>query len=146
VEFIMKSEGQSVSRSARFGIGVLMLASAAVVLVGNVRAATSAGWYTPQQAQAGQQSFNNYCAECHRPDLTGAEGPALLGDAFLKKWGNKPLSDLFNFEHANMPATNPGSLPDDTMWSITAYILQKNGFAAGSTSLGQQLATRTLAK
>jgi mono/diheme cytochrome c family protein len=130
----------------RVGIGALMLASAGIVLVGNVRAANNAGWYTQQQAQRGQQSFNNYCAECHRPDLTGAVGPALVGDAFLKKWGNKPLSDLYTFEHTNMPATNPGSLPDDTMWSITAFILEKNGFAAGSTSLGQPLANRTLAK
>lgn len=130
----------------RLGIGALMLASAGIVLVGNVRAANNAGWYTQQQAQRGQQSFNNYCAECHRPDLTGAAGPALVGDAFLKKWGNKALSDLYTFEHTNMPATNPGSLPDDTMWSITAFILEKNGFAAGSTSLGQPLANRTLAK
>jgi len=142
----MKSESQSRSRTAGFSIALLMLASAGIVLVGNARAANASGWYTQEQAQRGEQSFNNYCAQCHRPDLTGAEGPALVGGAFLKKWGNKPLSDLFNFEHANMPATNPGSLPDDTMWSITAYILQKNGFAAGSTSLGQQLATRTLAK
>jgi mono/diheme cytochrome c family protein len=146
VEFVMKSEGQSGSRSVHLGIGALMLASAAVVLVGNVRAANATGWYTPAQAQAGQQYFNNYCAECHRPDLTGAAGPALVGDAFLKKWGNKPLADLFNFEHQNMPATNPGSLPNDTMWSITAFILQKNGFGAGTASLNQQLAKRTLVK
>jgi len=55
-------------------------------------------------------------------------------DAFLRQWSNKPLGDLFSFEHSNMPATSPGSLPDDTMWTITAFILQKNGFAAGSTA------------
>lgn len=142
----MTSKSQSRSRSAGLGIGLLMLASAGIVLVGNARAANTNGWYTQQQAQHGQQYFNNYCAECHRPDLTGAAGPALVGDSFLKQWSNKPLADLFNFEHSNMPATNPGSLPDDTMWSITAFILQKNGFAAGSTSLGQQVANRTLAK
>lgn len=69
--------------------------------------------------------------------MTGAAGPALIGDAFLKKWSNKPLDDLFTFEHTNMPATNPGSLPDDTVWAITAYILQKNNFPAGPVALSQ---------
>ena len=142
----MSSEGQSRSRSARLGIAVFMLASAGIVRVGNVRAEDANGWYTQEQAQRGHPYYNNYCAQCHRPDLMGAEGPALVGDAFLKKWGNKPLADLFNYEHSTMPATTPGSLPDDTMWAITAYILQKNGFAAGSTPLGRQVASRPLAK
>jgi hypothetical protein len=78
------------------------------------------------------------------PDLTGAVGPALVGDAFLKNWSNKPLDDLFNFEHSKMPATNPGSLPDDTVWTITAYILQKNGLPAGSTALSQPTAANRM--
>lgn len=110
------------------------------------RAADDTGWYTQDQATRGHQLFNNFCAQCHRPDLTGAAGPALIGDAFLKKWGNKPLGDLFTFEHANMPATNPGSLPEDTVWTITAYILQKNGFPAGPVVLSQPTgANRVLA-
>jgi hypothetical protein len=32
------------------------------------------------------------------------------------------------------------------MWLITAYILQKNGFPAGSSALNAQTAARTLAK
>ena len=80
-------------------------------------------------------------------ELTGAEGPALLGDAFLKRWTNQPLGNLVGFEHSKMPATNPGSLPDNTMWTITAFVLQKNGFSSGSVALNQQTgASRTLAK
>ena len=40
------------------------------------------GWYTQDQASHGHLLFNNYCAECHRPDLTGAIGPALKGKDF----------------------------------------------------------------
>lgn len=109
------------------------------------RSADVKGWYTQAQADQGHQLFNNYCAECHRPDLTGAMGPALVGDAFLKRWGNRPLGDLFGFEHSKMPAVNPGSVPDSEMWAITAYILEKNGFPAGSTALSQETgASRTL--
>ena len=109
------------------------------------RSADVKGWYTQAQAEQGHQLFNNYCAECHRPDLTGAMGPALVGDAFLKRWGNRPLGDLFGFEHSKMPAVNPGSVPDSELWNITAYILQKNGFPAGSTTLSRETgAKRTL--
>jgi len=32
---------------------------------------TATGWFQQAQAEQGHQLFNNYCAECHRPDLTG---------------------------------------------------------------------------
>ena len=125
----------------------MALACAAIVAAGRAHAASANGWYTPEQAQQGQQYFNNYCAQCHRPDLTGAAGPALVGDAFLKQWTNQPLGNLFGFEHSKMPATNPGSLPENTMWTITAFVLQKNGFPSGSVALNRQTgASRTLAK
>ena len=94
------------------------------------------GWYTAAQAEQGHELFDNLCAQCHRPDLTGAMGPALVGDAFRQRWANRPLGDLFDFEHSQMPAVNPGSVPDEQMWPITAYILQKNGFLPGQTALG----------
>jgi S-disulfanyl-L-cysteine oxidoreductase SoxD len=106
---------------------------------------SSDGWYTADQAAHGHITFNSYCAECHRPDLKGALGPALVGDPFLSQWINKPLGNLFEFEHTKMPANNPGSVPDEKMWNITAYILQKNGFPVGTTPLGVQSAARTLA-
>ena len=93
------------------------------------------GWFQPAQASAGHQTFNNYCAQCHSPELTGAAGPALVGQSFLSQWSKKPLSDLYAYEHQNMPATNPGSVPADQLWKITAYILQKNGFPSGSTDV-----------
>jgi mono/diheme cytochrome c family protein len=102
------------------------------------------GWFTQAQATQGQQYFNNQCAQCHRPDLKGAAGPALVGPAFLATWGNKPLSALYTFEHTKMPAVNPGSVPPDQLWAITAFILEKNGFAAGSAALGDAASSRVL--
>jgi mono/diheme cytochrome c family protein len=123
-----------------------VLAGFGVALSSGALAADSPGWYSQEQAAAGHITFNSYCAQCHRPDLKGALGPALVGDAFLQTWLNKPLGDLFNFEHSKMPANNPGSVPDDKLWTITAYILQKNGFPAGSTPLSAQAQSRVLAK
>jgi hypothetical protein len=73
-------------------------------------------------------------------------GPALVGDAFLSRWSNKPLGSLFNFEHTTMPAVNPGSVPTDQMWAITAYILERNGFPAGSTPLNQNTGANRILK
>jgi mono/diheme cytochrome c family protein len=137
---IMKPDVRSKCRSLQPGIVFSLLVCAGIAVSGGARAAGQDGWYTQDQATRGHQLFNNYCAQCHRPDLTGAAGPALVGETFLTQWNNKPLSDLFSFEHSKMPATNPGSVPDDTMWNITAYILQKNGLPAGSVALSQPTA------
>jgi mono/diheme cytochrome c family protein len=94
---------------------------------------TQAGWYTPAQAHQGQVIYNSYCAECHRPDLTGAMGPALLGKRFISKW--KTLREFYNFEHTTMPANEPGTVPDAQLVKITAFILLQNGFPSGNAPL-----------
>jgi S-disulfanyl-L-cysteine oxidoreductase SoxD len=145
------------SRRIRVDIGLSLAAILAVavelisVTPSVAKVSTSAhaanvsdGWYTPDQAAHGHVTFNSFCAECHRPDLRGAMGPALVGDAFLQTWANRPLGDLFTFVHTKMPANNPGSVPEDKLWIITAYILQKNGFPSGNTPLGAQAEGRVL--
>jgi mono/diheme cytochrome c family protein len=127
-------------------LSALPLFSLGAVFVIARPALAADGWFSQAQAARGHQLFNNQCAQCHRPDLTGAAGPALVGADFLAKWGNKPLSDLYDFEHTSMPATNPGSVPPDQLWAITAYILQKNGFPAGSSDLGDAASSRALTK
>ncbi len=144
-------------RQARGGTraaAALALTLAATALAGGLAAsaqdaATTAapngsGWFTAAQATSGQQLFNNYCAECHRPDLTGADGPALKGAAFLKAFGGQPLSDLYGVEHTTMPAVNPGSLPATTLLPITAFILQQNGLPAGDAPLDEAALKQTL--
>ena len=137
----------SLCLAAVLAVAVELIAITPSVAKGSteVRAADGGdGWYTPDQAAHGHITFNSFCAECHRPDLRGALGPALVGDAFLATWANRPLGDLFTFEHTKMPANNPGSVPEDKLWIITAYILQKNGFPSGSTPLGAQAEGRVL--
>jgi mono/diheme cytochrome c family protein len=127
-------------------MGLVALLGVGIAVSFNVRAADDKGWYTADQAARGHPAYNSYCAQCHGPELKGAMGPPLLGDAFINKWAHKPLLDLFNYEQSKMPPTNPGSVPEDKMWLITAYILQKNGFPAGSSPLDAQTAARALVK
>ncbi|GJE29269.1 c-type cytochrome [Methylobacterium organophilum] len=93
------------------------------------------GPFTQQQAEDGHTKFNNHCAQCHRPNLSGAQGPALVGDAFKEKWAGKPVADLRTYIHENMPQNAPGSLPDDQLDPIVAHILSKNGVTAGDKPL-----------
>jgi S-disulfanyl-L-cysteine oxidoreductase SoxD len=135
------------SLAAVLAVAVELIATAPSLAQGSTGAPAandSEGWYTPDQAAHGHITFNSFCAECHRPDLRGALGPALVGDAFLATWAKRPLGDLYTFEHTKMPANNPGSVPEDKLWNITAYILQKNGFPPGSTPLGAQADARVL--
>jgi mono/diheme cytochrome c family protein len=138
-------EEQSMSTSHRFNSKFAYFTAVGIALstLNTTQVQADDGWFTQAEAVSGHQTFNNYCAQCHGPELTGAAGPALIGQPFLAQWSNKPLSDLYDFEHQNMPATNPGSVPGDQLWKITAYILQKNGFAAGNTNIATN-ASKTL--
>ena len=100
----------------------------------------SPGPFTQDQASKGELVFNDYCAECHRPDLTGALGPSLVNDAFKAQWSGKPVSDLRDWIRANMPPNAPGTLPDEQLDPILARILQRNGIAPGEKPLDAQSA------
>jgi S-disulfanyl-L-cysteine oxidoreductase SoxD len=140
------SEELAVSRISLILIsGVCALAGASFAEAQQTSQATT-GWFQQAQAEQGHQLFNNYCAECHGPDLSGALGPALKGSAFLNKWTGKPLSALYHFEHTTMPALSPDSLPDADYMAITAYILQQDGYVAGSEPLNRVKIGRTLPK
>jgi S-disulfanyl-L-cysteine oxidoreductase SoxD len=88
------------------------------------------GWYTEAQASKGQGYFNTFCAQCHRPDLSGAMGPTLKGNQFLE--GYKTGEDLYRYSKDKMPVTNPGSVPDKYMLPIVAFILSENGLPGGT--------------
>ena len=96
-----------------------------------VAAPTLDGPFTERQAERGQAIYNDHCAECHRPDLTGALG------AFKRSWAGKPVSDLRAWIKANMPPNAPDTLPDDQLDPIVALILMKNGVAPGQTPLSK---------
>ncbi len=66
-------------------------------------------------------------------DLSGGnDAPPLAGRIFISTWRGRSTKDLFEYLSASMP---PGgaSLSADTYESITAFILEANGAAAGQT-------------
>ncbi|MGU3540948.1 c-type cytochrome [Methylobacterium sp. A54F] len=110
--------------------------AAALLVAALCTGKAAAGPFTEGQAERGAVVFNDYCAECHRPDLTGALGPALVGAPFRARWGGRPVSDLRDWIRANMPPNAPDTLPDAQLDPITAWILRENGERPGSRPLG----------
>lgn len=93
------------------------------------------GWFTADQAAHGARDYKEHCSGCHGPDLAGGKGPALVGDAFLAKWGRRTLAELYGFAHGRMPLNAPGALEQQQYADIAAYVLSRNGFVPGTTPL-----------
>jgi len=95
--------------------------------------------YTADQATKGAVAYFQNCAMCHGPLLDGQSGgysgPALKGPEFADPSYDFHISDIFNFVAKLMPAATPGSLSHEQDVQIMAYILQQNGYPAGSKEL-----------
>ena len=96
--------------------------------------------FTKQQADDGHIKFNNLCAQCHRPDLSGAMGPALTGDQFKARWGGKSIAELRSYINENMPKTAPHSLTPDKLDPIVAWIIAKNGEQPSDKPMSEETA------
>jgi alcohol dehydrogenase (cytochrome c) len=96
--------------------------------------------YTRQQAEAGRATYASYCANCHGPHLSdGPQGAPLKGPAFMKKYGDRSVLDLFQIARTTMPVANPGSLDAATYASLVAFLLQENAIVAGPSELPSDL-------
>ena len=95
------------------------------------------GVFTADQALRGKSGYDGVCARCHGVPLTGSDGngPTLKGPAFLAHWDKDTLGSLYTKIRDTMPAGSPGTLTDEVKLQILAYVLQQNGFPAGTTDL-----------
>lgn len=100
------------------------------------QARTARGWFTPEQAERGEEDYTQHCARCHGDGLQGdGANPALAGEAFMSRWGGESVHTLFQISKHTMPLDNPNSLGDDSYAAIVAYILEENGFPSGTQEL-----------
>jgi alcohol dehydrogenase (cytochrome c) len=80
------------------------------------------------QVERGRTAYAQECAACHGADLTGGQfATALKGPAFLAKWGDAPIANLYDYLHRSMPPAKAGALPDETYAALAALILHENG-------------------
>ena len=94
-----------------------------------------AGVYTSAQADRGRSVVANHCSECHHEDLSGGEGPALVGPTFMLKWEMLSVERLFHKIRDTMPEVGSTDVSDAQKLDTVAYILQQNGFPAGAAEL-----------
>ena len=93
------------------------------------------GIYTEAQAERGKATFNTACIRCHGADLAGTTAPALKGDRFQTSWGGDVVERLFGKIRDTMPPNFGTILDDKQKLDIVTYILQTNGYPAGTTEL-----------
>ena len=93
------------------------------------------GVYTDVQARRGALT-SGLCTQCHGEGLEGGPAPELRGGAFLARWDNRTVGELFDLIRLRMPDDDPGSLPREESADLVAYILALNGFPAGAAEIG----------
>ncbi|HVW91289.1 MAG TPA: cytochrome c [Devosia sp.] len=104
--------------------------------------ADSAVSFTATQARQGDAVYKDNCAACHGDSLQGAlDAPILTGPLFQANWFGKPANVLFDFVSTNMPQDRPGALTPQQYAQVIAFILSKNGVAAGDSPLPSDSAT-----
>ena len=95
--------------------------------------------YTADQATAGAAVYSQSCAACHGPQLEGVAAPALKGSVFGEMATAQSLTadSLLDVIVNTMPQSDPGSLKPEDYAAVTAYVLQQNGYPAGTTPLAK---------
>lgn len=94
-----------------------------------------AGVYTAAQADRGHAVMQQHCSECHGEDFGGGEAPALIGSTFMIKWETHTVERLFEKIRDTMPSRESTDVSEKEKLDAVAYILQQNGFPAGSVEL-----------
>ena len=92
---------------------------------------------TDAQVDAGRTLYARHCSSCHGADLQGGAGVALSGGAFISTWRGRSLRDLHALVAKQMPLNAPGTLKPEEVFSILAFVLNRNGYPADGVSLGQ---------
>lgn len=140
--FLVSSAGQAFAQApARYGIGRAATPAEIAALDIDVRpdgAGLPAGSGT---SSAGAAIYASKCAQCH--GATGKEGPndvlvgRVPGDGFPFAADPKVphtignywpyATTVFDYIRRAMPTTAPGSLTNDEVYALTAFLLHANG-------------------
>ena len=80
--------------------------------------------------------YSSHCSSCHQADFSGTEEASpLSGDAFMEAWREDTVGNLYTRVRNLMPFDEPATLSDAAYLDSVAYLLQANGFPAGSREL-----------
>lgn len=98
-------------------------------------------------ANQGRDLYRRHCLACHGESgeggpndrLAGGEG-SLDGDSPVKTVGSywPYATTLFDYLRRAMPYNAPGSLSDEELYAITAYVLALNGIIGSSEAINRE--------
>jgi mono/diheme cytochrome c family protein len=129
----------------RLLIVCLLSSAAAAPMSGQSSGATETtvrdGVYSEEQSKRGRSTYDEKCASCHDG---GTMGPELWGDPFLEQWENKYVGAFFTRIQTTMPEEAPGTLSENEVLDIIAYVLKTNGFPAGDKAIPSASALTTM--
>jgi cytochrome c5 len=105
---------------------------------------TNDGIYTRAQADGAKKQFDKICADCHAFTVAAKKKPKdlTLGDEpFFETWTGRPVTDLVNVITLTMPNDGSAVVSEAEAVDLVAYMLQQNGFPAGSSPLTKETAS-----
>ena len=132
-----------------FAAWVATVALASSVAHGSTaqKATTNDGVYTKAQADGAKAQFEKLCASCHAFTVAAKAKPKdlPLGDEpFFESWSGRPLSEMISIIALTMPNDGSAVVTDQEAVDLVAYILQQNGFQAGSKPLSKETAAAVI--
>ena len=92
----------------------------------------------------GRVLYARHCLRCHGENGVGDSGDQLAGAQMdlTSEWPEKTIGNfwpfaptLFDFIRRSMPMETPGSLTDDEVYALTAYLLHLNDIVPGNAVL-----------
>jgi mono/diheme cytochrome c family protein len=143
IERMITASSSRVQRMLGYSAPALALTFVSVALSSPLAAQdgpryAGSGAYTDQQADRGERAYGRTCAHCHGLSLEGDgahEIPALMSDAFSRRWRGKTVQALFDTLIRSMPADDRGTLTPPAASDLVAYLLRANGAPAGESPL-----------
>jgi mono/diheme cytochrome c family protein len=112
-------------------LAALAAAAALAALTFTTAAADEAVAIGVEQVERGAAAYATNCAFCHGAELEGGGFPPLSGNAFVARWNERPVSDLYDYVRTQMPLGAGGTLAPEVYVDLTALILATNGVEPG---------------
>jgi mono/diheme cytochrome c family protein len=125
---------------ARCAVGLIALCAPWPIVSGSAQESLSvwSGVYTAAQADRGKAVYAGHCARCHGDDLGGNRAYPLAGERFTDHWEAHTLAHLFRLIRDTMPpGAEARTVGENDKRDVMAYLLQQNGFPAGSAELAR---------
>ena len=136
------------STTTTLGTALVIWGTALVLSAGGRQEkTTNDGVYTKAQADGAKAQFDKVCAECHAFTVAEKKKPKdvpLGEEPFIKNWDGRSLGEMVTTIVLTMPNDGSAVVTDDEAVGLVSYVLQRNGFPAGTEPLTKDNAGNVL--